>query len=44
MKRVMLTVAYDGSAYSGWQVQPNADTIEGQLNKHLSELLGEEEG
>ncbi len=41
MKRVMLTVAYDGSAYSGWQVQPNADTIEGQLNKHLSELLGE---
>ena len=42
MKRVMLTVAYDGSAYSGWQVQPNADTIEGQLNKHLSELLGEE--
>lgn len=42
MKRVMLTVAYDGTAYSGWQVQPNADTIEGQLNKHLSELLGEE--
>ena len=42
MKRVMLTVAYDGSAYSGWRVQPNADTIEGQLNKHLSELLGEE--
>lgn len=42
MKRVMLTVAYDGSAYSGWQVQPNADTIEGQLNKHLRELLGEE--
>lgn len=42
MKRVMLTVAYDGTAYSGWQVQPNADTIEGQLNKHLSDLLGEE--
>lgn len=42
MKRVMLTVAYDGTAYSGWQVQPNADTIEGQLNKHLSALLGEE--
>ena len=37
MKRVMLTVAYDGSAYSGWQLQPNADTIEGQLNKRLSE-------
>lgn len=41
MKRVMLTVAYDGTNYCGWQVQPNGDTIEGQLNKHLSELLGE---
>lgn len=41
MKRVMLTVAYDGTDYCGWQVQPNGDTIEGQLNKHLSELLGE---
>ena len=42
MKRVMLTVAYDGTDYCGWQVQPNGDTIEGQLNKHLSQLLGEE--
>lgn len=41
MKRVMLTVAYDGTGYCGWQVQPNGDTIEGQLNRHLSELLGE---
>ena len=37
----MLTVAYDGTNYCGWQVQPNGDTIEGQLNKHLSGLLGE---
>ena len=29
MKRIMLTVAYDGTAYSGWQIQPNAPTIEG---------------
>lgn len=42
MKRVMLTVAYDGTKYCGWQVQPNGDTIEGQLNRHLSQLLGEE--
>ncbi len=41
MKRVMLTVAYDGTNYCGWQQQPNGDTIEGQLNKHLTELLGE---
>lgn len=42
MKRVMLTVAYEGTHYNGWQVQPNGVTIEGELNKALSELLGEE--
>ena len=42
MKRVMLTVAYDGTNYHGWQVQPNGETIEGILNRCLSELLGEE--
>ncbi len=41
MKRVKLTVAYDGTNYSGWQIQPNAVTIEGVLNKHLTELLQE---
>ncbi len=41
MKRVMLTVAYDGTRYHGWQVQPNGETIEGILNRCLSALLGE---
>ena len=41
MKRVMLVVAYDGTNYHGWQVQPNGVTIEGVLNQKLSELLGE---
>lgn len=41
-KRVKLTVAYDGTNYSGWQIQPNGITIESELNKHLSELLKEE--
>ena len=41
MKRVMLTVAYDGTNYHGWQIQPNGETIEGVLNRCLSELLGE---
>lgn len=42
MKRIMLTVAYDGSAYSGFQEQDNAPTIEGEVNRCLRELLGEE--
>lgn len=41
MKRVMLTVAYDGTNYSGWQLQPHAETIENVLNRCLSELTGE---
>lgn len=41
MKRVKLTVAYDGTKYHGWQIQPNGVTIEEVLNHHLSELLRE---
>ncbi len=41
MRRVMLTVAYDGTAYSGWQVQPGQETIEGVLNRCISGLTGE---
>lgn len=41
MKRVMLTVAYDGTAYCGWQKQPGKETIEGVLNRCISELTGE---
>lgn len=40
-KRVRLTVAYDGTRYHGWQVQNNGITIESELNRCLSELLGE---
>ena len=41
MKRILLCVAYDGTNYSGWQLQDNAPTIEGELNKALSNLHGE---
>ena len=41
MKRIFLRVAYDGSRYSGWQFQPNAVTIEGELNKAIRMLTGE---
>ena len=41
MKRVKLVVAYDGTAYHGWQIQPGVPTIEGELNQALSMLLKE---
>ena len=42
MKRVKLTVAYDGTNYSGWQVQPNGITIEEVLNRQLTRITGTE--
>lgn len=41
MKRIKLTVAYDGTNYCGWQWQPNGVTIEEILNKTLSDFLEE---
>ena len=42
MKRIKLIVAYDGTNYSGFQIQNNAPTIEGELKKCLSALLQED--
>ena len=42
MKRIELIVAYYGTGYAGWQIQPNKETIEGVLNRELSRLLNEE--
>lgn len=41
MRRIRLTIAYDGTNYCGWQVQPNALTIEEVLNQALRKLTGE---
>lgn len=42
MKKVKLVVAYDGTNYCGWQIQPNGVTIEQKLNEALTQLLGED--
>lgn len=42
MKRIKLEIAYDGTEYSGWQIQPEQITVEGVVTKTLSELLQEE--
>ena len=41
MKNIKLVVAYDGTNYSGWQIQPNAVTIEQLLDKAINSLTGE---
>ena len=40
LRRIRLTVAYDGTGYHGWQIQNNAVTVESELNRALSGLLG----
>lgn len=42
MKRIRLKVAYDGTAYHGWQFQDGVPTIEGVLDKAATEAVGED--
>jgi tRNA pseudouridine38-40 synthase len=39
--KVRLTIAYDGTAYGGWQVQPGVMTIQEKLEETLERLTGE---
>jgi len=38
----MLTIEYDGTNYSGWQLQPNAPSIQEEVERALRKLTGEE--
>ena len=40
IRKIKLTVQYDGSRYSGWQRQPGKRTIQGELIETLSNLVG----
>lgn len=40
MKRMLLTISYDGTAYHGWQVQPNGITVQETLQNALEKLMG----
>lgn len=40
--RYKITLSYNGSEFSGWQIQPNAPSVQECLQKTLSTLLNEE--
>ena len=39
MMRYFITLSYDGSAYHGWQIQPNGTSVQETLQQALSTLL-----
>jgi tRNA pseudouridine38-40 synthase len=41
MRNVKLIVSYDGSDFSGWQVQPDTATVQGMLATAIGRLTGE---
>ncbi len=40
MRRIRMTVSYDGTQYHGWQVQPGLPTIQSILETVLAEIEG----
>lgn len=42
MRNLLLTLAYDGRAFHGWQIQPNGVTVQEVLQAALCEALGEQ--
>ncbi len=44
MRRLLLTLRYDGTAYHGWQVQPNAATVQSTLQDAIEALTGTRSG
>ncbi|NOT34040.1 MAG: tRNA pseudouridine(38-40) synthase TruA [Candidatus Eisenbacteria bacterium] len=42
MRTFRLDVAYDGTAFHGWQRQPGLRTVQGELERQLSEVLEED--
>src|SRR5512142_727499 len=40
MRRIRITLAYDGGPFHGWQVQPGLATVQGTLEEILSGMEG----
>lgn len=44
MTRYFIELAYNGNGYNGWQIQPHAPSVQGELNQALTTLLRENIG
>ena len=44
MQRLLLTLRYDGTAYHGWQVQPNGATVQERLQDAIEAVTGVRSG
>ena len=42
VRNIKLTIAYDGSEYHGWQIQPGKRTIQASLTQAIQNLIGSE--
>jgi tRNA pseudouridine38-40 synthase len=40
MRRIRITLAYDGTGFHGWQVQPSLPTVQGTVEQVVSEIEG----
>ena len=42
MRNIKLIIEYDGKGFNGWQKQPNKLNIQGEIEKAIGEITGEE--
>ena len=38
MKRYLMKIAYDGTDFNGWQIQPNARTVQQTIENALGKI------
>ena len=41
LRNIKLEIEYDGTDFSGWQVQPKLRTVQGEIEDRLKKILGE---
>ena len=42
MRNIKLTIEYDGKDFNGWQNQPNKLNIQGEIERAIKDITGEE--